>query len=94
MERCIPEGALLYVIGQFKTIDTNKGSSVSALLRSWKDDQTELLARFDADGDGRIDMAEWETARQAAAKEAGQRSGSPEKKETVRVLGATGNRNQ
>lgn len=36
------------------------------LLRVWKRDQSKLLARFDGNGDGRIDAAEWERARQAA----------------------------
>jgi len=36
------------------------------LLRVWKRNQADLLARFDANGDGRIDAAEWENARLAA----------------------------
>lgn len=38
----------------------------AALLRVWKRDQARLLGRFDADGNGRIDAAEWERARLAA----------------------------
>lgn len=37
-----------------------------SLLRSWKQNQAVLIERFDADGDGRIDPEEWESARQAA----------------------------
>lgn len=44
------------------------------LLRVWKRNQAALLARFDADSDGRIDAAEWErarlTAREAVARDA------------------------
>jgi hypothetical protein len=36
------------------------------LLRVWKRNQADLFARFDANGDGRIDAAEWESARLAA----------------------------
>lgn len=36
------------------------------LLRVWKRDQAQLIQRFDANGDGRIDAAEWERARLAA----------------------------
>lgn len=41
-------------------------TEVSLLIRDWKRDQKMLIARFDADGDGRIDSEEWERARQAA----------------------------
>lgn len=36
------------------------------LLREWKSDQPALIARFDADRDGRVSLAEWEEARRAA----------------------------
>lgn len=39
------------------------------LLRVWKRDQPQLLRRFDTDGNGRIDAAEWERARRAARAE-------------------------
>lgn len=97
MERRIPDGAPLYVIGQFKTSGNNqqgKEASVSAMLRSWKDDQEKLLSRFDADGDGQINIIEWEAARQAAEKEVARQSGSTGNKETVRMVGATGDRNR
>jgi len=58
MERRIPEGAPLYVNGQFKKMGNGAGdnnASVSELLRSWKSNQKEMLDRFDSDGDGRID---------------------------------------
>src|SRR5262249_12907820 len=43
-------------------------------LRAWKQDQAQLLARFDANHDGHLDGAEWEAARSSAAREA-QRQG-------------------
>lgn len=47
----------------------DRHTEISLLLRDWKRDQAMLMARFDADGDGRIDTAEWERARQAALEE-------------------------
>lgn len=63
----------LYAIGEFRTIDpgkvhNNMSEAISAVLRTWKQDQSTLLERFDANGDGRIDLGEWELVREAAEK--------------------------
>lgn len=69
----------LYAIGEFRTTtaaaDTthDERSDVGALLADWKNDQTQLLARFDLDHDGKIDMKEWELARLQARREIRQR---------------------
>jgi hypothetical protein len=42
---------------------------VAELLADWKKDRPTLLARFDANRDGEIDMDEWEAVRRAAAAE-------------------------
>ncbi len=69
-EQLLGIGDPLYAIGWFRTQaaqrDLNVAADVTALLREWKADRTSLLARFDADGDGHIDLQEWETARRAA----------------------------
>ncbi|HKY93176.1 MAG TPA: EF-hand domain-containing protein [Nevskiaceae bacterium] len=44
--------------------DTSR--DVSELLADWKRDQRELLRRFDANQDGKIDLEEWEAVRRAA----------------------------
>jgi hypothetical protein len=44
-------------------------AAVAAKLHEWKQDQTALLARFDLDHDGRLNAAEWDAARAAAARE-------------------------
>jgi len=44
-------------------------AAVAAKLHEWKSDQRSLLARFDADHDGRLDTAEWDAARQLAVRE-------------------------
>ena len=43
---------------------------VAQILREWKSDRATLLARFDRNNDGQIDMEEWEEARRAAQAEA------------------------
>jgi len=64
----------IYVLGEFHT----KGGAyellshkedVSALLAEWKRDPQVLKERFDLNGDGEIDLREWELARKAAARE-------------------------
>jgi hypothetical protein len=48
---------------------TDLGAAVAAKLREWKQDPRALLARFDSNHDGKIDAAEWDAARAAAARE-------------------------
>ena len=68
-QRILP-ASRLYVIGQYRTLSGAAGgdrdAEVGSLLRAWKQDKGELLKRFDADGDGTIDLVEWEAARRAA----------------------------
>ena len=61
----------LYVLGEYvhDWVESNGHSldkQAGALLQEWKDDQSALKARFDADGNDVIDMQEWETARRHA----------------------------
>ena len=64
---------VLFAIGAFRSVG---GVSVESpdfeageLLRTWKQDQAGLLARFDSDHDGTISSAEWEQARAAARRQ-------------------------
>jgi hypothetical protein len=73
-EAILSEDAQLAVLGEFRA---NTGSATNALedeaavlLDQWKHDQPALLARFDANHDGHIDAAEWETVRAAALTQA------------------------
>ena len=64
----------IYVLGEFSTIggaatDLSLSADVSALLADWKKDTVTLHQRFDLDGDGQINMQEWELARRAAQRE-------------------------
>lgn len=70
-ERRMHEDDLLYAIGHFETRSARHepmqhARETAALLSTWKRDQAGLLQRFDADGSGSIDMAEWEKARRLA----------------------------
>ncbi|MFJ5446452.1 hypothetical protein ACIKP9_09450 [Methylobacillus methanolivorans] len=67
-------GGSIYVLGELTTVGgantpLNPREDVSALLAEWKQDKANLLQRFDLDGNGEIDLKEWELARRAAARE-------------------------
>ncbi len=76
----------LYAIGMFKSVggsaeSFNTEAEVRELLRLWKGDKRDLLQRFDSNGDGDIDLQEWEAVRKAAyrqvRREQSQRSVAP-----------------
>jgi hypothetical protein len=70
-ERLLSVNDPLCVIGDLRSHSEvgDLDSATAAKLKEWKQDQHALLARFDSNHDGRIDAAEWETARAAAARE-------------------------
>jgi hypothetical protein len=68
----------LYVIGDFATLGSispsfDTAAQIRDLLAEWKSNRSELLARFDLDGDGEIDIREWELARAQARREVARR---------------------
>lgn len=69
-ESLISLRAPLHALGDFRTLRAARTEddrhAVRELLAEWKRDRTTLLTRFDADGDGDIDLVEWEAAREAA----------------------------
>lgn len=70
-ERLMRPGEPLYAIGHFETRTGEVGPSertrqMTELLAEWKRDRESLAERFDADGDGRVDLDEWEAVRAAA----------------------------
>ena len=70
----INQHSRVYVLGDFHTLShefsaADMDSDVSALLSEWKRDHAALLARFDRNRDGTIDLGEWEQARSAARAE-------------------------
>jgi hypothetical protein len=72
-ESVIPAGSRLYALGLFMTppdlaADLER-REIGALVSTWKLNQLELAARFDANGDGVVDDAELAAAWRAAAAE-------------------------
>ena len=70
-EELMRPGASMYAIGHFETRTGELGGSEVErqkrdLLAEWKQDREALVERFDADGDGTVDMEEWEAAREEA----------------------------
>jgi hypothetical protein len=64
----------LYAIGEFATLGganarLDVSNDISAVLNELKKNQPELLARFDLNQDGTIDLKEWELARRQARRE-------------------------
>jgi hypothetical protein len=73
-EKRIQPADPLYAIGLFRTLGgsqelPNTREEIRHLLNLWKRDQPGLLQRFDANGDGQIDVKEWEAVRNAARKQ-------------------------
>jgi hypothetical protein len=65
----------IYVLGWFETfhapsLQERSVAQTKQLLNQWKQNREALLARFDRNGDGDIDLHEWETARTTATREA------------------------
>lgn len=74
-ERRISEGDPIYALGLFQTLQPDSPEKqtemqMTELLAEWKKDHRRLLDRFDSNQDGEIDMKEWESARQHAARQA------------------------
>jgi hypothetical protein len=73
-EERLETGSRLYVMGHFSTHGGSQEvpdtpEEVRSQLNQWKRDYPALLKRFDADGDGQLDLQEWDNVRRAAAEE-------------------------
>ena len=74
-ETMIMDGDPLYVLGHFES-DASGGRTMSVeklagqILRSWKQDFGKLLAQYDSNGDGQLDIPEWKVVEQSARKAA------------------------
>ncbi len=72
-ETFIECGDELYVVGWHRTLSSvaqwNPDDELLLKLREWKRDQSDLLRRFDANSDGRIDQEEWDQAKREARRE-------------------------
>jgi len=73
VEEMLFGGGLIYVLGEFSTVGgahsaLSLSEDVSALLSDWKKDPERLKQRFDLDGNGEVDLREWELARRLATR--------------------------
>ena len=73
VEEMLFAGSQIYVLGEFTTVRgegaaLSVSADVSALLASWKKDPVQLKKRFVLDGNGEIDLHEWELARRLASR--------------------------
>ncbi|MES2013310.1 MAG: EF-hand domain-containing protein [Pseudomonadota bacterium] len=74
VEEFLPAGKRLYVLGHLDTLHHYNSADaidrdIGNLLASWKANPIKLLNRFDQNRDGKIDMQEWEKAREEARNE-------------------------
>lgn len=90
-EERIYEQERVYVLGNFRSHRPDDAvdleAAANALAREWKEDQSALVARFDADGDGRVDLAEWARARAEARRLVEQQARDRPASGTVHVVG-------
>lgn len=91
-ERRMHPGEPLYALGDFVTLSGNPGTGsvdrqVSATLRDWKQKPEALLRHFDSDGDGRLDLDEWERVREAARQKVLRDTLTHASREPVHTLG-------
>ena len=71
VEELLFAGREVFVLGEFATIGgansaLNQREDMDLLLKEWKANPSGLLRRFDLDGNGEIDLREWELARRLA----------------------------
>lgn len=81
----------LYAIGDFRSqIPADDGIShgqlTASILRRWKQQPEGLLARFDQNKDGQIDLHEWDQARQSAEQQARDQRREEAFQEPLKVL--------
>ena len=97
VEEMLFGGGLIYVLGEFSTIGgansaLSLSEDVSALLAEWKKDPVHLKRRFDLNGDGEIDLREWELARRLATRTVEKQHRDIRQESGVHVMRAPKNR--
>jgi hypothetical protein len=70
----LTENDPVYVLGEYSTrgavdLHLDPAADTRSVLAEWKKDREQLLKRFDLNGDGQIDLDEWELARRQARRE-------------------------
>ncbi|HYR05135.1 MAG TPA: hypothetical protein VEP71_00475 [Gallionella sp.] len=81
----------IYVIGEFRTrsgaVEFDSRAELNTLLAEWKQDKPTLHARFDLNGDGKLDMNEWMLARQAAKREVAKKKREAQAQPDIHFIG-------
>jgi len=77
-ESVLLPGETLYAIGEFRTqggmdLALDARADIAALINDWKNDMPALARRYDRNGDGTLDLDEWEQVRRDARAEVEQR---------------------
>lgn len=90
-EELLFPGQQLYVTGEFSTLKADAGlrelnTDVSRLLAEWKKNKPALLERFDKNRDGKIDLEEWETARQEAYRQINLQTGTLDNQPDLHII--------
>jgi hypothetical protein len=94
-EWLILPGAPLYALGDFRTVggavtELDERGDVNALLADWKRDREALLARYDTDRNGEIDLSEWEAARRDALHAVQEEQRGTRMQDGVHIVGKPG----
>jgi len=97
VEELIMPHETIYALGNFHTVGGGRNlpttqAQVGSVIRQWKQDYDQLLARFDRDGSGRIDMQEWQEVQRAARQEADRQRHQMAKTPAINVLCKTPDR--
>jgi len=98
-EQLIFEHEQLYALGHFQTVGGGRElldikSTARDLLREWKQNPERLRERFDQNGDGQIDLHEWQQAQQEALREAHEKQQALHQVPSMNVLTAPSSRKQ
>lgn len=77
-EKRIHCGQPIYALGRFETLHPpstteQTRAAMNTLINEWKRDYDKLIAKYDRDGSGDIDLQEWEQVRADAQTEAAQK---------------------
>jgi len=86
----------LYVLGQFRSQSVHHSfdeqTEVRELLTEWKRDEAALLREFDTDGNGEIDLSEWEQVRAKAMAQVREKLADQAAHPDIHVLARPSNR--
>lgn len=99
VEKYIYACDVIYALGFFSTSGggrniPNLHQMTGKVIREWKQNYNAILKRFDRDGNGEIDLQEWEAVREAAKLEAEKRHRAMTNVPPMNILGRTSDKQQ